>query len=148
MRENEKPTLITRRQILASGIAMAGTIPFLPIARAAAVREPRTAKLRLTAGTRTLAVNGKPARVFGLIGPNETPGITVAPGERFNVDLVNQAATSPSFTGTASCHPGGRTAFPGRKRLRSRPATPAPMIMRRSLARTGCTRITTCRNRA
>src|SRR5947208_8617395 len=33
MRENEKPTLLTRRQLLASGVAMAGTIPFLPIAR-------------------------------------------------------------------------------------------------------------------
>jgi FtsP/CotA-like multicopper oxidase with cupredoxin domain len=94
MRENEKPTLLTRRQILASGVAMAGTIPFLPIARAAAAPEPRTAKLRLTAGTRTLAVNGKSARLFGLIGPNGKPGITLSPGERFHVDLVNQAGTS------------------------------------------------------
>jgi hypothetical protein len=29
MRENEKPTLLTRRQILASGAAIAGAIPFL-----------------------------------------------------------------------------------------------------------------------
>src|ERR1700704_3308622 len=94
MRENEKPTLLTRRQILASGVAMAGTIPFLSIARAAAAPEPRTAKLRLTAGTRTLAVNGKPAKVFGLIGPNGNQGITLSPGERFHVDLVNQAGTS------------------------------------------------------
>jgi FtsP/CotA-like multicopper oxidase with cupredoxin domain len=95
MRENEKPTLLTRRQmILASGVAMAGTIPFLPITRAAAAPEPRTAKLRLTAGTRTLAVNGKPARVFGLIGPSGKPGITLSPGERFHVDLENRAGTS------------------------------------------------------
>src|ERR1700704_2879635 len=94
MRENEKPTLLTRRQILASGVAMAGTIPFLSIARAAAAAEVRTAKLRLTAGTRTLTVNGKPARVFGLIGPNGKPGITLSPGERFPVDLVNRAGTS------------------------------------------------------
>jgi FtsP/CotA-like multicopper oxidase with cupredoxin domain len=72
---------------------MAGTIPFLPTTRAAAAPEPRTGKLRLTAGTRTLAVNGKPARVFGLIGPNGNPGITLSPGERFDVDLVNQAGT-------------------------------------------------------
>src|SRR6195256_3331304 len=94
MRENEKPTLLTRRQILASGLAIAGTMPFLPIIRATAAPEPRTAKLRLTAGTRTLAVNGKPARVFGLIGPNGKPGITLSPGERFDVDLVNRAGTS------------------------------------------------------
>src|SRR5438309_12106633 len=94
MRENQRPTLLTRRQIiLASGIAMAGTIPLLPTTRAAAAPETRTAKLRLTAGTRTLAVNGKPARVFGLIGPNGKPGITLSPGERFDVDLVNQADT-------------------------------------------------------
>jgi FtsP/CotA-like multicopper oxidase with cupredoxin domain len=94
MRENEKPTHLTRRQILASGVAMAGAIPFLPTMRAAAAPETRTAKLLLTAGTRTLAVNGKPARVFGLFGPNGKPGITLSPGERFQVDLVNQADTS------------------------------------------------------
>src|SRR5713101_3908454 len=94
MRENERSTLLTRRRILASGVAMAGTIPFLPVTRTAAAPEPRTAELRLTAGTRTLAVNGKPARVFGLIGPNGKPGITLSPGERFHVDLVNRAATS------------------------------------------------------
>jgi FtsP/CotA-like multicopper oxidase with cupredoxin domain len=93
MRENEKATLLTRRQILASGVAIAGTIPFLPIARAAAAPDPRTAQLRLTATTRTLDVNGKAARVFGLIGPNGNPGITLSPGERFHVDLVNRAAT-------------------------------------------------------
>src|SRR5712671_622488 len=94
MRENEKPTLLSRRQILASGVAMAGAIPFLPSTQASAVPEPRTANFILTAGTRTLAVNGKPARVFGLIGPNGKPGITLSPGERFQVDLVNQAGTS------------------------------------------------------
>src|SRR5437879_4534934 len=94
MRENEKPTLLTRRQILASSLAIASAIPFLSTTRAAAAPEPRTAGLRLTAGTRTLAVNGKPARVFGLTGPNGTPGITLSPGERFHVDLVNQAGTS------------------------------------------------------
>src|SRR5258707_9937388 len=35
----------------------------------------------LTAGTRTVVVNGKAAGVFGLIGPNGTPGITLSPGE-------------------------------------------------------------------
>src|SRR5258705_2984454 len=94
MRERGKPTLLTRRQILASGVAMALTIPFLPITRATAAPEPRPAKLRLTAGIRTLAVNGKPARVFGLIGPNGKPGITLSPGERFRVDLVNEAGAS------------------------------------------------------
>ena len=112
MRENEKPTLLTRRQILASGVAMAGTIPFLPIARAAAAPEPRTAKLRLTAGTRTLAVNGKPARVFGLIGPNGKPGITLSPGERFHVDLVNRAGTSTIIHWHGQLPPWTQDGFP------------------------------------
>ena len=54
---------------------------------------PNSAKLRLTAGTRTLDVNGRPARVFGLVGPDGKPGLTLSPGERFAVDLVNEAAT-------------------------------------------------------
>src|SRR3984893_17378104 len=94
MKENERPTGLPRRQILASSVAIAGAMPFLTKERAAAAPEPRAAGVRLTAGTRTLAVNGKPARVFGLIGPNGTPGITLSPGEPFHVDLVNQAGTS------------------------------------------------------
>ena len=37
--ENQRPMLLTRRQILASSVAMAGTIPFLPITRASAAPE-------------------------------------------------------------------------------------------------------------
>ena len=94
LRENENPALLTRRQILASGVAMAGTISLLPMAQAAAAPESPAAKLRLTADTRNLDVNGKPARVFGLTGPNGKPGITLSPGERFRVDLVNETGTS------------------------------------------------------
>jgi FtsP/CotA-like multicopper oxidase with cupredoxin domain len=95
LRVKEKPMLLTRRQmILASGVAVAGTIPFLSMPRATAASETHTAELRLTAGTRTLDVNGKPARAFGLVGPNAKPGITLSAGERFHVDLVNEAGTS------------------------------------------------------
>jgi FtsP/CotA-like multicopper oxidase with cupredoxin domain len=113
MRDDAKPTLLTRRQmILASGVAMAGTIPFLPIAQAAAAPEPRTAKLRLTAGTRTLDVNGKAARVFGLIGPDGKPGITLSPGERFHLDLVNQAGTSTIIHWHGQLPPWKQDGFP------------------------------------
>src|SRR3981189_3501153 len=112
MRENERPTLLTRRQILASGVAMAGAIPFLPTTRASAAPESRTAKLRLTAGTRTLAVHGKPARVLGLIGPNGKPGITLSPGERFHVDLVNRAATSTIIHWHGQLPPWTQDGFP------------------------------------
>src|SRR5713226_2982187 len=112
MRENEEPTLLTRRRILASGVALAGAIPFLPITRATAAPEPRTAKLRLTAGIRTLAVNGKPARVFGLIGPNGKPGITLSPGERFHVDLVNRAGASTIIHWHGQLPPWTQDGFP------------------------------------
>src|SRR3981081_3387690 len=112
MRENERPMLLTRRQVLASGCAMAGAIPFLPTTRATAAPESRTPKLPLTAGTRTLAVNGKPARVRGLIGPNGKPGITLSPGERFHVDLVNRAATSTIIHWHGQLPPWTQDGFP------------------------------------
>jgi FtsP/CotA-like multicopper oxidase with cupredoxin domain len=112
MRENEKPTLLTRRQILASSVAMAGAIPFLQTPRATAAPEPRPAKLRLTAGTRTLAVNGKPAQVFGLVGPNGKPGITLSPGERFHVDLVNQTGASTIIHWHGQLPPWRQDGFP------------------------------------
>src|SRR6266849_1495237 len=91
---------------------MAVSIPFPPIMRTVAAPEPRTAKLRLTAGPRTLAVNGKPARVFGLIGPNGKPGITLSPGERFHVDLVNQAGTPTIIHGHGQLPPWTQDGFP------------------------------------
>jgi FtsP/CotA-like multicopper oxidase with cupredoxin domain len=112
MRENEGRTLLTRRRILASSVAIAGTIPFLTKERAAAAPEPRPAGLRLTAGTRTLAVNGKPAREFGLIGPNGNPGITLSPGERFNVDLVNRTGTSTIIHWHGQLPPWKQDGFP------------------------------------
>ena len=94
LKDNEMRTLLTRRQILASGIAMVGTVSLPPMAQTAAAPEAPAAKLRLSAGTRTLDVNGKPARVFGLTGPDGKPGITLSPSERFRVDLVNESGTS------------------------------------------------------
>jgi FtsP/CotA-like multicopper oxidase with cupredoxin domain len=91
MSENEKAALLTRRQMLASGVAMAGTLAVLPMARAAGAPEPFAARLRLIADTRTLDVNGRAARVFGLIGPDGNPGLSLLPGGRFRFDLLNRA---------------------------------------------------------
>jgi FtsP/CotA-like multicopper oxidase with cupredoxin domain len=55
-----------------------------------AARAASASSQRLVAGTRVLEVNGRPARVFGLVGPGGRPGIRLATGERFRVDLVNQ----------------------------------------------------------
>ena len=78
----------SRRDFLGAALA-AGVLPILPGSVRAASPVPK----RLVAGTRVLEVNGRPAKVFGLIGPNGRPGIRLAPGERFRMDLVNQAGT-------------------------------------------------------
>ncbi|WP_334386011.1 multicopper oxidase family protein [Bradyrhizobium sp. AZCC 2262] len=38
-----------------------------------------------------LEVNGRPAKIFGLTGPDGRPGIHLAAGERFRVDLANES---------------------------------------------------------
>jgi FtsP/CotA-like multicopper oxidase with cupredoxin domain len=38
-----------------------------------------------------LEVNGRPTKVFGLTGPDGRPGIRLAAGERFRVDLANES---------------------------------------------------------
>jgi FtsP/CotA-like multicopper oxidase with cupredoxin domain len=45
---------------------------------------------RLIAGTRVLEVNGRPAPVFALTGPDGRPRLRLAAGERFRVDLANE----------------------------------------------------------
>src|SRR5882757_774554 len=112
MRSNRKPTLLTRRQVFASGVAAAGTIAFMPALRAAAAPEPGAGRISLTAGNRILDVNGKPAPVFGLFSPNGKPGIVLAPGERFNVDLVNRAGTSTIIHWHGQLPPWTQDGFP------------------------------------
>ncbi|MEA2789837.1 MAG: hypothetical protein QOG73_2243, partial [Acetobacteraceae bacterium] len=71
-----------RRGFLGAALA-AGVLP-------AAARATSLGPKRLVAGTRMLEVNGRSARVFGLVGPDGRPGIRLAPGERFRVDLANE----------------------------------------------------------
>jgi FtsP/CotA-like multicopper oxidase with cupredoxin domain len=75
---------LSRRRFLTAGIAAAaaGATPQPPAFGQAAAQ-------KLTATTRSLDVNGKAARVYGLIGPGGKPGVTLGPGERFRFDLVN-----------------------------------------------------------
>jgi FtsP/CotA-like multicopper oxidase with cupredoxin domain len=54
------------------------------------VRAAGSPAKRLTAGTRVLEVNGRPAQVFSLTGPDGQPGLRLAAGERFRVDLANE----------------------------------------------------------
>ncbi|HQT37992.1 MAG TPA: multicopper oxidase family protein [Acidocella sp.] len=76
---------LSRRNVLA-GTATAGFLGAIPQAQAQADK-------LLTATSRVLEVNGKPAKVFGLMGPDGKPGLTLSPGERFAVTLNNQCGT-------------------------------------------------------
>jgi FtsP/CotA-like multicopper oxidase with cupredoxin domain len=78
-------TTVSRRGFLGTALAT-GVLSVLPVSVRAASPTPK----RLVAGTRTLEVNGQPARVFGLIGPDGRPGIRLASGERFRVELANE----------------------------------------------------------
>jgi FtsP/CotA-like multicopper oxidase with cupredoxin domain len=79
------PLAISRRALL-GGIG--GTLAATMLsAKARAAGSPAK---RLIAGTRVLEVNGRPARVFGLTGPDGRPGLCLSPGERFRVDLANE----------------------------------------------------------
>ena len=77
---------LSRRHFLRAALA-AGVLPGLPVALRAATSPAK----RLVAGTRVLEVNGRPAKVFALSGPDGSPGIRLAAGERFGVELANQA---------------------------------------------------------
>ena len=76
---------VSRRGFLG---AVGGTLAAATLSTKAEA-QAATAK-RLTAGTRILEVNGRPAQVFGLTGPNGRPGLHLAPGERFRIDLANE----------------------------------------------------------
>jgi FtsP/CotA-like multicopper oxidase with cupredoxin domain len=78
----------SRRRFLRTALA-AGVLPILP----ESARGTPPAPKRLVAGTRMLEVNGRPARVFGLTGPDGRSGIRLAAGERFRVELVNETGT-------------------------------------------------------
>ena len=76
----------SRRRFLHAALA-ASVVPILPDAARGTAPAPK----RLVAGTRVLEVNGRPAKVFGLTGPDGRPGIRLAAGERFRVDLANES---------------------------------------------------------
>jgi FtsP/CotA-like multicopper oxidase with cupredoxin domain len=78
----------SRRRFL--GTALAASV--LPIFTEAA-RGASPASKRLVAGTRVLEVNGRPAKVFRLTGPDGRSGISLAAGERFRVELANESGT-------------------------------------------------------
>ena len=79
------PLVISRRDLLGGIGGTLATVMLSAKARAAG-----SAAKRLIAETRVLEVNGRPARVFGLTGPDGRPGLRLTAGERFRVDLANE----------------------------------------------------------
>src|SRR5246500_898909 len=78
----------SRRRFLSTAL-VASMLPILP----GEVRASPSASKRLVATTRTLEVNGRSAKVFGLEGPDGRQGIRLAAGERFQVELANESGT-------------------------------------------------------
>lgn len=73
---------------LAAGSAAPAAFAQIAGGRAPAAPAPgAAAKLRIA--KRTLEVNGKPATVFSLLGPDGRHGLTLTEGDQFRVELVN-----------------------------------------------------------
>jgi FtsP/CotA-like multicopper oxidase with cupredoxin domain len=77
---------------------------FLCAALAAGILLPR--------GAPAASVNGRPAKVFGLTGPDGRPGIRLAAGERFRVDLANEAGTRTIVHWHGQLPPWSQDGFP------------------------------------
>jgi FtsP/CotA-like multicopper oxidase with cupredoxin domain len=77
---------LSRRRRLASAAALAAGGMLAPARSPAAAEAPAT----LRAVRRSIAVNGKDAAVFGLVGPDGRSGLTLDPGQRFNIALANE----------------------------------------------------------
>jgi len=69
---------LSRRDVL----KLSAVLPFWGTAQAAAAN-------RLTISSRILEVKGKPAKVFGIVGPDGKPGLNLVYGEDFDVELFN-----------------------------------------------------------
>ena len=80
-------TMVSRRGLMAGGLTL-GTMTAVGAHAATATESKR----RLIADTRSLEVNGRVAKVFRLSDGAGRPGLTLAPGERFQVELANQTA--------------------------------------------------------
>ena len=77
---------LSRRNVLKLGAAL----PFLGAARAEALPQ-------LEIISRVLEVKGKAAKVFGIVGPNGKPGLSLVYGEPFRVMLKNSLAEATAI---------------------------------------------------
>ena len=71
-----------------AGLAAAAA-PMLRVAASAQTAAPGQKPTMLMAVSRTLGINGKPAKAFGLVRDGGARGINLEPGRDFNVALIN-----------------------------------------------------------
>ncbi|HQU69696.1 MAG TPA: multicopper oxidase domain-containing protein [Albidovulum sp.] len=76
-------SLLTRRGFLAASAATAASLTMPALVRA------QSARMALSASTRTIDVRGKAATVWGLLDGNGRSGLVLDPGQAFAVDLTN-----------------------------------------------------------
>ena len=88
---------MNRRQLITTTAIAGAAIALSPLLLRGFRRSSSQADAALAPGTRvlkvvsrTLDINGKPAPVFGLAGPDGKPGLTFTEGERFQVALINK----------------------------------------------------------
>jgi FtsP/CotA-like multicopper oxidase with cupredoxin domain len=101
--------MLSRRHLLASGaITFAGAhIPH----RAAIAATPGATTLRVE--SRTIEVNGKAAKVLGILQPDGTPGVRMDGGARFNVRLENNCGEPTLIHWHGLLPPYGQDGVPG-----------------------------------
>jgi FtsP/CotA-like multicopper oxidase with cupredoxin domain len=82
-------SILSRRRFLtSSAIAFTGVAAGANLPLRAAMGAASTATI-LRVDSRTIEVNGKPAKVLGLLQPDGTPGLSLKAGTRFQVHLEN-----------------------------------------------------------
>src|SRR3546814_836457 len=99
---------LSRRRFLATGAALTGA-SFAPHARSAS----QGAATQIAIGTRTIEVKGKAAKVFGLMQPDGTHGLTMNAGERFRVRLTNEAGEAALIHWHGLTPPNAQDGVPG-----------------------------------
>jgi FtsP/CotA-like multicopper oxidase with cupredoxin domain len=104
---------VSRRRFLASstiaiaGVATAATRPFRAASAAAATATP------LRVDSRVIEVNGKPAKVFGLLQANGTSGLDIEAGAGFKVRLENNSGEPTLVHWHGLLPPYGQDGVPG-----------------------------------
>lgn len=83
---------ISRRNIL----KLAATAPFIPLIQSVVGCSPQPVHKILRAVERTIQVKGRTAKVFGLVGVDNKPGLTFNKGDVFDVTLKNEL-TEPTL---------------------------------------------------